>query len=189
MANKLRQPKGVPMSIARMPADMDPGHWETFTDGNRAIIVRRSREIARGLAILKDQRLNRPKRDMNGYYGLAVLEQRLDDLEAIGSHSNAAAVRAAIVLARQRAAEDDKLIAEQDAERAHYAALEAEYGPVTAKRGLTLVQLLGEIAAMDRAVRDDPLIGFFKVCDHFGIEPIQAMRDVKSRQSDEALAQ
>ena len=124
--------------------------------------VRRQREYDRGIAMHDDHLCCREKRDLQGFYGLAMLKQRAEDLDGLAERQSDE-VREQIRMAELRLAPDRAEIAET--RRLH-----ETYGPVAAKRGLTQVQLLEQIVDMELTMQRDINAGFFKVCDHFGLE-------------------
>ena len=142
--------------------------WSETDPALRREIVRMTRELSEGTAIVKDRRCGRRTCDPAGFYGLERAERELYEAEAKGAPAaDIAALKDSVDLLRHGLASDIAFFESMEA-------LEP-YHQYAADQGKTLAQYLDEMSQVERTLRDDPIGGVFLLCDRVGAEPLQVM--------------
>jgi hypothetical protein len=137
-------------------SDESKVEWTKLPEETRQVILRRTAEQERGLAICKDRRFGKPKNCLDGFYGLEVAKQKLRSME------------------RKLPADSAELVAERERVTAWGVELDrwftamSGFEAMAAERGMTFLQLLEYFHEIERRLLADPIEGLRFVWSIYG---------------------
>jgi hypothetical protein len=155
------------------PIEFPPERLSHLTDKDwldtpvpvRHEVARRITELELGLAIRIDRSFGRPKYSANGFYGLALAQQKLYRARRSGDAKASA-------LAERRHAELVALL-KDDIE---LLALVEKYGPVVRELSdLDLANYLKRNMEIEQQLKTDPTGAIFRICDEMGLDFLQVV--------------
>lgn len=143
--------------------------WADVPIDARSEILRMQKELTQGIAIAKDRRCGREKRDADGFYGLPTLEESLLTMNP-GSARTAALAR--IEKLKAKLANDETEMESRDE-------MFADLQQHVAGRGMQPHEYLGQCVELEKTLQADLVGGIFKILEMRGIDPLQWIQMMK----------
>ena len=158
------------------------GIWDLTPEAIKREMVRMEQETMRGIAICKDRWMKRGKYDLQGFYGLELLDEAIYELEHVPRKAeDLKDAQAKAAELRAKLADDEQFIAEGMRQNEELEPFAQEF----AKEGKTLAQKIGEYVKLEDELRTDLLGGIFAVCEFAGADPIQTLQSIAQRRHQE----